>query len=285
MDGLAPRIHNYRDYRDFLGDWFRAGKTTNAKLSFRYVAKHLGLRAPNHFQLVITKKRHLSKATLGRMQRLLKLRSKERAYLDLLFEHATEKLAARQAELSAKIERLNVELLDADVPQETYSLLSSSLAWYMKAGALHFHGLTLAEITSLVAKTCPFPGAEKDVPAALELLTHLKMARLDGETYVFDMENVTTDWDFDDGKIKQFHYNNLMLAMQAIPWPIDRRFFSNVTIPCNDEIYEIARKEIRDLYLRLMALSNSRVTNAEECQRVVSLQFAMFPYFAFGDRA
>lgn len=284
MEGLAPRIHNYRDYRDFLGDWFKAGKSTNAKLSFRYVARHLGLKAPNHFQLVITKKRHLSKATLARMQRLLKLRPKERAYLDLLFEHATEKLQRRRAEVAAKIERLNVDLLDADVPQETYSLLSSTLAWYMKAGALRFHGKTLAEISRLVADACPFPGAEKDVQAALDLLTHLKMARLVDDTYVFEMENVTTDWDFDDGKIKQFHYNNLMLALQAIPWPIDRRFFSNVTIPCNDEIYEIARKEIRDLFLRLMALSNSRVTSADECQKVVSLQFAMFPYLAFGSQ-
>lgn len=73
----------------------------------------------------------------------------------------------------------------------------------------------------------------------------------------------------------------MMLALQTIPWPIDKRFFSNVTIPANATILEVAKKEIRDLCIKLLQLSNSQINDAAGCKQVVALQFAMFPYFTF----
>lgn len=277
-------VHNYRDYRDFLGDWFRAAKTWNRQVSFRYVARRLGLKSPNHFHLVITKQRHLSAGTYSKMHKLLKLKPKERTYLDLLHGRAMEKSEARRQDLDDKLARLNAELLASDVSTASDALLSSTLAWYMKGGALRFNGKTEAELFAAVRQSCPFPVEEADVSAALEALQRAKAVTRQGETFLFEVSDDKTEWDFDDQKIKQFHYNNLKLAMQAIPWPIDQRFFSNVTIPCDREIYEVAKKEIRDLCLKLLNISNSRITAPADCTDVVSLQFAMFPYFRFGQQ-
>lgn len=52
-------------------------------------------------------------------------------------------------------------------------------------------------------------------------------------------------------------------------------------IPCNQEVYDVAKKEIRDLCLRLLTLSNSSIVTSDDCKQVVSLQFAMFPFFKF----
>lgn len=283
MEAPGPQIHNYRDYRDYLSDWFKAGKAHNDRLSFRYIARHLGLNSPNHFHLVITKKRHLSKPTLDRLQKLLHLRPREKAYLDLLFALATEKKIDHRSEIEAKITRLHAELLESDVSYEQYALLANSLAWYLKMGALRFSGQTLAAIHQMVRTSCPFRVEESDVTAALELLEKIGATRRENDVYVFDLDNLKTEWDFDDKKIKQFHYNNLMLAMQTIPWPINRRFFSNVTIPANAALVEAAKKEIRDLCLKLLNLSNREINGPSECQQVLSLQFAMFPYFDFSD--
>ncbi len=148
-------------------------------------------------------------------------------------------------------------------------------------GALRFTGKTAKEIEQLVLDSCPFNIPKNDVRSALELLEKINAIRLDGEIYIFDLDSLKTEWDFDDKKIKQFHYNNFMLAMHTIPWPINQRFFSNVTIPCNAALIETAKREIRDLCIKLLNLSNSEVTAPADCQQVTSIQFAMFPYFVF----
>lgn len=276
-----PKIHNYRDYRDYLNDWFRSEKVTNTKMSFRYVAKHLGLSSPNHFQLVITKKRHFSKATATKMTQLLRLPTKEKAYFDWIFLLSFEENPSKRQDIEAKITRLATEIIESTVSYEDYGLLSNSVAWYLKMGALRFDGKTAKEIVSLVKESCPFNIEAKDVEGALELLIKIKGVSLEGDRYVFEINQLKTEWDFDDRKIKQFHYNNLMLAMHTIPWPIKQRFFSNVTIPGNPEVIEVAKKEIRDLCIKLLNMANSQIQTAEECKNITSIQFAMFPYFQF----
>jgi uncharacterized protein (TIGR02147 family) len=283
MDGSGPPIHSYVDYRDYLGDWFKAGKARNKRLSFRSVARHLGLKSPNHFHLVISKKRHLSRQTLDRVQKLLRLRTKERSYLDLLFAHAVERNPEQKSSLEAQIARLATDLMSSDASSEQYSVIANPLAWYLKMGALRFEGKTAAEIAVMVRESCPFPVSDIELQTALTLLTVNNVAAVQDDRYIFKAETIKTAWDFDSQQIKQFYSDNLRLALQTIPWPIDQRFFSNVTIPCNQEVYDIAKKEIRDLCLRLLTLSNSSVVSSEECKQVVSLQFAMFPFFRFDD--
>lgn len=268
-----------------MNDWYKAGKVLNNKLSFRFIARQLGLKSPNHFQLVITRQRHFSKPTLAKMQKILKLSSREKSYLDLLFAHSQEKSPKKLTEIEQKITRLGTELLSTEVNFETYALLANSLAWYMKMGALRFHGKSGDEIRDMVLASCPFPLTAADVQAALDLLETIKGVRVEEGSYLFEMDNLKTEWDFDDMKIKQFHYNNMLLAMQSIPWPIQKRFFSNLTIPCNPDMVETVKKEIRDLCLKLLNLSNSQIQNEADCQQVMSLQFAFFPYFLFEGKA
>jgi len=284
MTPNSPNIHNYLDYRDYLADWFKSSKAANSRMSFRFMSRNLGLKSPNHFQLVITKKRHFSKKLFAQMQKLLRLRPKEKHYLDLLFLLGTENDPKQHKEILAKVHRLSTELIESDVSQEQYAMLSNSLAWYLKMGALSFTNKTEAQIFEIVTNACPFPINEQNLSDALKVLEQISAVTKKEDLYVFDLGNVKTDWDFDDKKIKQFHYNNLKLAMQTIPWPIKDRFLSNVTIPCNEEILEVAKKEIRDLCIKLLNLSNIQITEAKDQKELISLQFAMFPYFKFDDK-
>jgi hypothetical protein len=74
--------------------------------------------------------------------------------------------------------------------------------------------------------------------------------------------------------------------MQAIPWPIEKRCFSNLSIPCNRELHETVKKEIGDLCLRLLEQADASLVCEADCDRVLSVQFSAFPYFDFsGDKS
>jgi uncharacterized protein (TIGR02147 family) len=280
-----PRVQDFQEYREYLREWFVASKSMNAKMSYRYVARMLGLRAPNHFQLVITKQRHFSKAALRKMQGVLRLRPKEKNYLDLLFNLAIETREDQMSIIQDKISRLKHELGAAETPSTHMAMLSNSLAWFMKMGALRFTGKTLEEIVCLVKESCPFSLTRSEILAALDVLIRIGDVNLHDERYWFELDNLKTGWDLDDKAVKQFHANNLALAIQTVSWPVKNRFLSNVTIPCNSELIDTAKQEIRDLCLRLLERSNSSIHNPEDCQQVVALQFAMYPYFEFGQKS
>jgi hypothetical protein len=160
-------------------------------------------------------------------------------------------------------------------------MLSNSLAWFMRMGALRFTGKTLEEITRLVIESCPFRLTLTEILSALEILVKIGDVKLVDQRYWFELDNLKTGWDMDDKAVKQFHQSNLILATQTVGWPVKNRFLSNVTIPCNSELMDSAKQEIRELCLRLLERSNSIIHDPKDCQQVVSVQFAMFPYFDF----
>ena len=57
-------IFEYSDYRQFLKDWFLAGKKTRASVSYRSFSKKAGFHSSNFIMLVIQGKRNLSEESL-----------------------------------------------------------------------------------------------------------------------------------------------------------------------------------------------------------------------------
>lgn len=280
-----PTIQNYSNYRDYLHDWFKAGKTHNDKLSYRFLSRRLELKSPNHIHLVMTKKRHLSTKTLIKMLQLLGINKKEKAYLKALFEYETAKSSAAAEKISLRINELKSELTQIELPRSDFQILTNSVAWFMMMGAHKFDGLNLEEICSTVKASCTFDVSGSDVEAALDTLIKLGKVELKNGRHAFDFdfdfESIRTAWDFDSNEIKQFHHNNLALAVTTIPWDIEKRFFSNVSFPANTKIIEYAKSEIRSLCRRLSEATENSNLNPNDYDKVVSIQFALFPFFDF----
>jgi uncharacterized protein (TIGR02147 family) len=278
---MTPQVYDFVDYREFLSEWFRAKKAMDSKVSYRYLAKQLSLRSPNHFHLVVHKKRHLSKTTVKALHRFLKLKPKERYYFDILFEAATTRSAQQREQLESRIRSLQQSLTQSETPAEQYQVLSNLAAWMIKIGAYQFNGKTTAQLLTHAKTSCKFPITDGDVKAALKTLEQSGFASQDGDVWQFDLANIRTGWDLDHQQIKQFHTNNLRLAQQSVAWPVQQRYFSNVTFAANEELIEFAKAQIRDLCLRILERSNTHVQSETSCKEVVSLQFAMFPFFHF----
>lgn len=274
-------VYSYSDYREFLGDWFWASKKRNDKMSFRFMSKHMGLKAPNHFHLVISKKRHLSKATLEKILKLLKLDPRERQFLKLLFSENIAKSPEQRAQAKTQIDLLRRHVARGDAKDSQLQVVVNQLAWYIKMGALVFAGKTRGELTDLVQRTCAFPVNAGEVEDALRILESSHLLRFDEGLSCFDESSVTTKWDLDRFEIKQHHLSNMRLAMQSVAWPIDQRFLSSVTIACDEDLYQSVIADVRTLCLSILERSNNKIVSANDAKKVVTLQLALFPYFRF----
>jgi uncharacterized protein (TIGR02147 family) len=250
-------------------------------MSFRFMARQLGFRAPNHFQLVIQKKRHLSKASCVRMSKILRLEPRQKTYFEILFGLCTERRPSVRDELEARRQRLHSQLRDLKGAQPQLAVLADSLAWYLRMGALQFMGKTASEIVAIAMRSSPFPIARNEVEKALSTLERLGHVRCRDGAFDFDLASIRTGWDMDEQSVKQFHRSNLTLASESVQWPVSNRYLANLSFPANAALYDEAKREIRDLCERLLQKSNATIHSPGDCEQVLSLQFAMFPYFRF----
>ncbi len=78
------RVFDYQDYREFLKDWYVTHKAQDKKISFRYLARRAGFRAPNFFKLVMEGNRNIGEDSLHRICDALKLDETERDYFKSL---------------------------------------------------------------------------------------------------------------------------------------------------------------------------------------------------------
>jgi uncharacterized protein (TIGR02147 family) len=282
---MVVNVYKYTDYRMALHDWFWTSKKDNLKLSFRYVSMHLGLKAPNHFHLVITRKRNLSLPVFEKMLRLMKLDPMDRQYFKLLFRENTAKSAAIKKELSAQIELFRNAPLSKSPQDERLQIVGHSLAWYIKMGAVVFEGKTREALVKLVRESSTFPSAgdniDDDINKAIDVLLSAKQLKFVGGLSQFEGGDIRTSWDFDSLDIKNHHQSNLTLAAESISWPLNKRFLSSVTVPCNDELYESVISEVRALCLSILERSGSQIVGQCDASKVVTLQMALFPYFQF----
>ncbi len=77
-------IFQYRDYRQFLYDFYHYKKLTNPYYSYRLFSMKAGFRAPNLLKLVMDGQRNLTRESTEKFTRALKLSDAEATYFSEL---------------------------------------------------------------------------------------------------------------------------------------------------------------------------------------------------------
>jgi len=80
-------IFQYRDYRRFLYDFYHYKKLANPYYSYRLFSMKAGFRAPNLLKLVMDGQRNLTRESMEKFARALKLTDAESAYFAELVFH------------------------------------------------------------------------------------------------------------------------------------------------------------------------------------------------------
>ncbi len=78
-------VFRYVDYRKYLRDALKEARKKDPSLTFRTIARHLGLASSSHVLLVLQGKRNMGSLLALKMSAFLKLKRKEMLY----FEHMT----------------------------------------------------------------------------------------------------------------------------------------------------------------------------------------------------
>ena len=280
MSDLVP--YRYDDYRSYLRDWFWTSKQRNPRLSFRSVSRRLGLKAPNHFHLVITEKRHLSKALFEKALTMIKVGTRERHFLRLLHEISHARTPEATADLRGQIEVLRKASGREDLGSDQYRLVAHTLAWHIRMAARKFQGVTLDQLIKVVKSSSVFAVDDDQIDEAVRLLTGLGLMKVDDKQCChFDEDDITTRWNFESDAVKAHHAGNLNLALQTVPWPMDRRFFTSVTVPCTPGFRDEIVADLRTLCLKILDASKSRDEDGVPANQLATLQIALFPFFDF----
>ncbi|MGM0557952.1 MAG: TIGR02147 family protein [Myxococcota bacterium] len=82
MPEWAPNIFEYLDYREYLRDYYEAGKKNLSAFSYRYLARLAGFSSPNFFKLVMDGDRNLSSVSVDKFATALKLDREEKRFFE-----------------------------------------------------------------------------------------------------------------------------------------------------------------------------------------------------------
>lgn len=80
VEGKKISVFDYRDYREFLRDWYDANKKTTPSLSHRSFSKRAGFNSTNFFMMVMQGKRNLSEDGVKKVMKGLKLNKQEQEF-------------------------------------------------------------------------------------------------------------------------------------------------------------------------------------------------------------
>jgi uncharacterized protein (TIGR02147 family) len=105
-----PDIFRYTDYRKYLRDAIKALRKKDPTLSYRALAKHIGLLAPSHIFLVIQSKRNLGDLLVLKFSVFLKLKRKEMFYLEHMTHYNQSKSKFERDEYYRRMVSLNPRL-------------------------------------------------------------------------------------------------------------------------------------------------------------------------------
>jgi uncharacterized protein (TIGR02147 family) len=250
------------------------------------MSRHLGLKAPNHFHLVITRQRNVSPAVLEKIVRLLKLSPRERQYIRLLFQLNQSTNPKVRADLEEQIKSLQT-LYEQDQGQDTNThnrnlpIVGHTLAWYIKIASIRLEGLSKTDIIEYVKKTALFPASAEEIDMALSLLIDAEQLRFEDGKACFDDSEIKTKWDFSSEQIKSHHRANLQLALQTIPWPIDKRVLTSVSVAVDDALYQEIISEMRALCQSILDRSKQKIMTSSDAKKIATLQLSLFPFMEF----
>jgi uncharacterized protein (TIGR02147 family) len=122
-----PQILRYKDYRQFLRDFYNFKKSLRAGFSFRRFSQLAGINSPNYLQLVMQGKRNLSEKMAMQVVNTLGLLGPEKQYFIALVAHVNAKTEDSRIQAQSEILRSIKNLVAKEIPKAKVIILTE---WY-----------------------------------------------------------------------------------------------------------------------------------------------------------
>lgn len=265
-----PSPFDYLDYRKFLRDYYECAKKSRSGFSFRAFSQKAGFGSSNFYKLVMDGDRNLTKDSIQKFAKTLKLNKQETEFFSLLVQfnqaksHEEKDKHYQTLLQSRKFKQLK------PIEKDKYQYYS---AWY--------HPIVRELITSkdfngslhwLAEKIYPQLPVEK-IEKSIQLLEKLGLIQKDKKGQYKQTETLLTTGDEAAAVITiKYHHNMLRLTeYQLTKVPAQHRDISSMTLGVSKDKIPELKKKIQEFRKEILKMVSTE-TEAEEVA-VLNMQF------------
>ena len=266
-----PELMEYRNYREYLGDWYRWMKETKQGFSYRTFSRWAGFRSPNQLQLIIQGKRNITPSTVNKFVRILKLSRRERTYFELLvnLNQATtaEAKAGFLLEISSLFKRYRENL--------KHSQFEYLMKWYYPVIRELVTTEGFRPDRHAIARRVGHGVTPRNVDEAMDKLEQLGLIKRDSKGRFVQADAIVSTGEETDAAASYFYHRQMMrLALAAMDEQLpDERNFTGITLACRkDDVGEIAQM-LTDCRRQILAYLEGRGSAKDDDVYQLNFQF------------
>ncbi|MBI2083488.1 MAG: TIGR02147 family protein [Deltaproteobacteria bacterium] len=272
-------VFEYRDYRVFLRDWYKAAKEARGSFSFRAFAKKAGFQTSNFLMLVIQGKRNLTEESLKKFIVGLGLNKQEQEFFrNLVFfnqakTHHDKNFYYQKLLQSKKLNQLK------PIEKEEYEYYST---WYHPVIRELVISKDFDGTPEWIAKKI-FPSvAPAHVLKSIELLEKMEFIRKNGDGRWEQVSTlVSTGPELTSVVVHNYHKSLLDLSKEVMDQlSLQYRDVSSLTLGVKRERLGELRTKIREFRQEILKLASADV----EPEEVVLLNMQLFPVTRVEDK-
>jgi uncharacterized protein (TIGR02147 family) len=268
-----PNILEYTNYRKYLGDWFSEEKKKTPHFSHRYLAQKLELTTPNFILLVIQGKRNLSRTTVFKLCRFMKLTNIETEYFENLVNYAQAKRHDEKDRYFNSIIAMRHDLKVAKIEDWQYEYYNK---WYnLVVRELVVQPDFNGDFRALAKKIAP-QITETEARRSVELLLKLNLIKLESGKYVQTDEVISTESEASSLAVAMFHRTMSQLAGESIERFLQKeRSITSCTVRLNEDDFLSIKREAFDFMRKAAEIAEAK--NNDGPARVYQLNMQLFP--------
>jgi uncharacterized protein (TIGR02147 family) len=269
-------IFAYNDYREYLADYYTAKKSQNPAFSYHNFSRLCGFSSKSFIFNIIKGKKNLSRESVGKICRGLKLTDTESLY----FENLVFFIQAKDIkEKTLYLDRLNAVHARDTVAGNTKRLRKDQFSYFSD----WYHAVIRSIIDmyffkddykwlAKMVKPAITPFKAKKSVQLLERLDLIKMGK--NGYYEVCNKTVSSGREVKSLAVRHYHLKNMELAKRAIEKePREQRNISGLTLGISEETF----KRICDIIYNCQDNILTLAENDKRADRVYHLNFHFYP--------
>jgi uncharacterized protein (TIGR02147 family) len=266
-----PDIFHYTNYRLYLKDYFQFKKSQNPKFSFRMFARKAGFSSHSILQFLFEGKRNLSKKSVLKLIQGMNMGKKKAEFFEALVFFNQSKTREEKnifyEQLLKIVPRNNVNRLQGD----QFQIFKK---WYISVIREMVNLRNFNDNAQWIADNVNGAVSVGEVKEAFELLGKSGMIKKTPGGYALVDKNLTTDDEVNPLLIKNYHYEMIRMAIQAMDKiPGSQRDISSASFSIKKEDFDRLKKHIQLMRKELFQFQ----AKEGEGDLVIQVNLQLFP--------
>jgi uncharacterized protein (TIGR02147 family) len=270
-------VFNYSDYRAFLKSYYTDKKAQSKKFTFSLFAAMTGFSSPSFLKLVMEGKKNLTKPSVLKIVRGLRLRKKPAQYFeDLVFFNQ----AASLEDKSYFLDRIN-KFRKKNKPEKLLSADYDYLRqWYHCVIREMIDLPDFKEDPHWIAKKLLHTVRADDIAGSLKFMEEKGFIGRDAKGALIKKDKTIATGPIGEEEmlntiVRAFHRKMVRYAEDSLAnQPKDVRNTSNTTLSLSEKSYEIVTRRIEQLRMEILEIAKSDMT----VDRIYQLNINVFPW-------